>query len=153
KLRQMLAYGAKIYRVEGLGTSSEKTPRIMQKIRQLGAAPDASLQISAFVFSPEGMSGVKTISYELMAQTAGRIDHVLVPAGGGGLTLAVARGFWDLIEQGDYSISPRVHCVQPSGNDTIASCLRDGASCARATTCTTEISGLQVASVLDGDDV
>ena len=42
------------------------------------------------------MSGVQTISYEL-AEQAGEIgvalDHVFCPAGGGGLTLAVARGF------------------------------------------------------------
>jgi threonine synthase len=153
KLQQMLAYGAKIYRVEGLGTSSEKTPRIFQKIQQLAAAPDASLQISAFVFSPAGMAGVKTISYELMEQTAGKLDHVFVPAGGGGLTLAAARGFAEWVDRGKNTRGPSVHCVQPVGNDTIASCLRNGAAHAKATTCTTQISGLQVASVLDGDQV
>jgi threonine synthase len=51
--------------VQGLGTSSQLTPRILEAIHQRGSAPDAALQISAFMYSPIGMAGVKTISYEL----------------------------------------------------------------------------------------
>jgi threonine synthase len=43
--------------------------------------------------------------------------------------------------------------VQPAGNDTIAGPLRDGAPRARSVQCSTKISGLQVASVVDGDEV
>jgi threonine synthase len=43
-----------------------------------------------------------------------------------------------------------VHCVQPAGNDTIAGPLRRGENHARNVACTTRISGLQVASVVDG---
>ena len=73
-------------------------------------------------------------------------DHVFTQAGGGGLTLAIARGFASIHHHAS------VHCVQPEGNDTIATPLRSGADQAQACQCTTKISGLQVASVIDGDD-
>jgi threonine synthase len=147
KLQQMMAYGASIYRIRGFGTSADVTQRVMATIRRMGAAPDAELQVSAFAYSPVGMAGVKTISYELAEQSAGELRHVFVSAGGGGLTLAIARGFEEM------GGGTNVHCVQPEGNDTIATPLRNAGTRARAVTCTTQISGLQVASVLDGDDV
>jgi threonine synthase len=90
------------------------------------------------------MAGVQTISYEIADALAGKSFSIFSPAGGGGLTLAVARG-----AEGS---GGRVHCVQPAGNDTIASSLRNGHA-ARAVTSTTAISGLQVGGVLDGDHV
>jgi threonine synthase len=95
------------------------------------------------------MRGVQTISYELAEQSEGKLAHVFVPAGGGGLTLAVARGF----EHPETRCTPAIHCVQPVGNDTIATPLRRGDERARAVDCKTNISGLQVPNVMDGDDV
>ncbi len=46
-----------------------------------------------------------------------------------------------------------MHCVQPTGNDTIATPLSVGIDRAVAVDSTTDISGLQVGSVLDGDEV
>jgi threonine synthase len=73
------------------------------------------------------------------------LQHVFVPAGGGGLTLAIARGV--------ASAAVAVHCVQPEGNNTIAGPLRAGIARATAVQCSTRISGLQVASVIDGNEV
>jgi threonine synthase len=148
KLAQMRAYGANVFKVKGFGVSAEITREAFRLIQERAAKPNAELQISAFKYSPIGMAGVQTISYEIAEQLEGKIDHVFVPAGGGGLTLAIARGFENLE-------MPRVkiECVQPIGNDTIATLLANGAERARAVTSSTEISGLQVASVLDGDDV
>jgi threonine synthase len=100
------------------------------------------------------MTGVQSISYELAAQTKTlglEIEHTFVPAGGGGLALAVALGFEQLGKTG-HPI-PRVECVQPTGNDTIVTPLGSGSTRARAVDCTSLISGLQVSSVLDGDAV
>ncbi|WP_255400612.1 pyridoxal-phosphate dependent enzyme [Siphonobacter sp. SORGH_AS_0500] len=48
----------------------------------------------------------------------------------------------------------KVHCVQPEGNDTIASALRWGQDKAIPVDySTTRISGLQVANVIDGTEV
>src|SRR5438046_1569132 len=113
KLQQMMAYGARIYKVRGFGISAQITATVFATLQAKGTAPDASLQISAFAYSPIGMAAVKTISYELAEQSDNTLNHVFVPAGGGGLTLAVARGFEDLMNTGNSQRGPRVHCVQP----------------------------------------
>ncbi len=119
KLRQMAAYGARIFKVRGFGPDPDITRRVFAWIEQTGNRANSALQISAYCYSPGGMTGVETISAELAAQLPAGIDHVFVPAGGGGLTLAVARGF----DRAPSSFSrPGIHCVQPEGNDTIASC-------------------------------
>jgi threonine synthase len=147
KLKQMMAYGARIFKVRGFGIDPAITSDTFARIRELGSRPGAALQISAYSCSPIGMAGVQTIGYELDQQLDGAIDHVFVPAGGGGLTLAVARGF----EGG--TARPRIECVQPEGNATIAAPLRRGAARAEVVQCTTRISGLQVPTVMDGDAV
>ena len=153
KLRQMLAYGARLFRIRNFGSSPAVNTEVMTGLRSLADELGAGLEISAFACSPRGMAGVQTLSFEL-AETLGKGDlHVFSPAGGGGLTLAVARGFESLAARGAWTGRARVHCVQPSGNDTIASVLREGGSKARAVESGTAISGLQVGSVIDGDAV
>jgi threonine synthase len=154
KLRQMLAYGAELFRVRGFGLDPDVTQKTFSLLQEWGGRGDAALVISAFRYCPVGMSGVQSISYELAEQLPERIDHVFCCAGGGGLTLAVARGFLCLHETGRLKGGmPRVECVQPEGNATIAGPLRQGRERAEAVTCTTAISGLQVPSVIDGDAV
>jgi len=152
KLKQMLCYGARLARVKGFGLDSAITANTMEQLKK-STGPDSQIQISAFAYSPHGMSGVQTISYELCNQMPAGIDHVFSPAGGGGLTLAVARGFALLVDRGILAKSPAIECVQPQGNDTIASSLRGGCNRAREVVCTSQISGLQVPNVIDGDHV
>ena len=144
KLLQMLAYGAEIFRVKGFGLDPEITNAVFRTLQRQGAEPGRALQISAYTFSPVGMSGVETISHELQTQLP-ETDHVFCPAGGGGLTLAVTRGF--------SGSNPAIHVVQPEGNNTIAGPLRDGSNEAQNVTSSSQISGLQVASVIDGNEV
>ncbi len=153
KLSQMMIYGADIYKIRGFGLDTAITLECFTCIKDRAARPGAALQISAFAYSPVGMAGVQTISYELAQQVSASLDHVFVPAGGGGLTLAVARGFEGLVADRRLPRSPCIECVQPEGNDTIASPLRQGAVSARAVSCTSGISGLQVPSVIDGNHV
>ncbi|ODT98039.1 MAG: threonine synthase [Planctomycetes bacterium SCN 63-9] len=149
KLRQMLAYGAKLHRIQGFGLDPAITTETMECVRQLGDRPGSATQVSSYVFSPKGMSGVKSLSFELREQLGSTLGHVFCPAGGGGLALAVARGFADLARHSETPL-PRVEVVQPAGNDTIASALREGAYEAREIRCTSRVSGLQVPNVLDG---
>ena len=154
KLNQMRVYGAEIVRIEGFGLDDSITRESFEHLQFLGAQPDAALQITAYCFSPDGMEGVKTIAYELCEQLAaqGRTpDRVFVPVGGGGLALAIARGFDDLRRGGALSVPARVELSQPAGNDTLATALRQGAERGSPVTCTSTISGLQVPSVLDAD--
>jgi threonine synthase len=152
KLRQMLAYGADLYRVRGFGLDAGITARTFATLQRRAEQPDAALQISAFHYSPDGMRGVQSLAYELAEQADGPIDHVFCPAGGGGLALAVARGFEHLVRQGTLAALPRIECVQPLGNDTIAGPLREGKDRTQSVDCTSQISGLQVPGVIDGDE-
>lgn len=153
KLQQMLAHGAEVFRVRGFGADPEVTARVFAALKQLGDHPMCQLQISAYAHSPAGMRGVESLGHELAERLPTGIQHVFCPAGGGGLTLAVARGFAARIASGSTLHGPAVHCVQPTGNDTIAGPLRHGLDTARAVNCSTRISGLQVASVIDGNEV
>ena len=141
-------YGAQLLRVKQFGTDPLVTERVFRTMEAAGQVPGAALQISAYRFSPLGMAGVETIGHELADNDA---DAVFIPAGGGGLGLAVARGFQRCVDSGRLARSPAVHVVQPAGNDTIATPLARGDSRARDVQCTTSISGLQVANVIDGD--
>lgn len=149
KLQQMLAYGAILYRVRGFGIDPTVSAAVMETVRRLGSQTGSAVQISAYAYSPLGMSGVKTIAYEVNEQLSSDNAHIFCPAGGGGMVVAVARGFDDLVREGKIAASPRIEVVQPAGNDTIATPLRD-ATAPRAVTCTTMVSGLQVPTVIDG---
>ena len=150
KLTQMLAYGASVARIRGFGTDPATTTTVFRRLKQLGKRPTAALQVSAFAFSPEAMSGIKTIAFELAEQLPQGMDHVFCPAGGGGLCAGTAQGFAQLQQQGTLVDAPRVECVQPAGNDTISSPLRAGELRARRVAGTSRISGLQVPVAVDG---
>jgi threonine synthase len=153
KLRQIMACGARLFRIRGFGPDQKMYDAVAQGLKPLAEEMGAEMLISAFCFSPLAMTGVQTLAYELAEQLPEGIDHVFTPAGGGGLTLGVARGFERVRQQGHSQSAPAVHCVQPEGNDTIASPLRQGGDRARDCECTTRIGGLQVPKVADGNQV
>jgi len=154
KLRQMMAYGANVYRIRGFGLDPEISARAFEILTARGDDPAARLQVSSYIYSVPGMTGVETISFELAEQAESQlerpIDHVFCPSGGGGLCVAVCRGFRRLVTESRLAASPAIECVQPQGNDTMASALSAGATQAQAVTCTTHISGLQVPNINDG---
>lgn len=153
KLHQMMAYGANVFRVRGFGLDPGLTAKTFARLERIASREDSAMQVSSYIYSPEGMTGVETISHELarQAERLGRkIDRVFCQAGGGGLCVAVARGFATLVRTGQLEASPAVDCVQPEGNDTMAGPLRDGAEQAHECVCTTKVSGLQVPVVNDG---
>ncbi|MEM7014506.1 MAG: pyridoxal-phosphate dependent enzyme, partial [Verrucomicrobiota bacterium] len=139
KLSQMLAYGAEVFRVRDFGTNAAVTDAVFERLQSLAEAPNAALQVSAYVHSPIGMAGVESLGAEIVQQLP-ETKHIFCPAGGGGLAVATARG----------TEGVAVHVVQPEGNNTIAGPLRQGLDRAVDVECTSEISGLQVASVVDG---
>ena len=85
KLKQMLAYGAELFRIRGFGIDPDVTTRTFSRLRELGDQPGWTLEVSAFAVSPDGMSGVETIAFELEESLGSELDHVFAPAGGGGL--------------------------------------------------------------------
>ena len=146
KVAQMAAYGAQVARVVGFGRLPGLSDCVLKELHRRGNQPGSTFLISAFRDCPEGMSGLKTIAYELAEELPDRIDHVFCCAGSGGLVIGVAHGFMDL----NGSPNPRIECVQPEGNATIAGPLQRGESTAVAVECTSAVSGLQVPSVIDG---
>jgi threonine synthase len=153
KLQQMLAYGADLIRIQGFGLDPAITARCIQLLRELGNTPDAAMKITAYAYSPLGMTGVQTIAYEIAEQAEPLPQHVFCQAGGGGLTLAVARGFAQLVSLGKISQSPSIQCVQPAGNNTMAGPLREGLDRGREVQCTSTVSGLQVPTIIDAHEV
>jgi threonine synthase len=144
KLLQMQAYGATCHRIKGFGIDPDISRDTFEAVMEQGRQPGADVQLSLYTYSPIGMAGCETISFELADKLDGEIDHVFSPGGGGGLTLAIARGFG--------GSGPAVHCVQPEGNDTIAGPLRlglkEGQNIASSET---GIGGLQVPTLIDGN--
>lgn len=156
KLEQMLCYGAHILMVKGFGKDLQITGDLMERYARTAESYGSPVQISAYKYSPAAMSGVQTIAYEISGELPGESLHVFVPAGGGGLLNAVAKGFkvWAKENQQRHAPSVHCHCVQPEDNDTIATALMNGREKAVVlANSTTAISGLQVPNVLDGDEV
>lgn len=154
KLQQMQAYGAHTLMVRGFGKDRATTDAVISALHAFTADRAAQVAISAYCYSPLAMSGVETIAFELAEETLLHDGHVFVPAGGGGLTLAVINGFsrWKALHPSFHQ--PHIHCVQPEGNDTIAGPLRQGLMGAqKLAESKTVVSGLQVPSIMDGDQV
>lgn len=154
KMKQMQVYGCETMMIKGFGTDVNISKNVMDQLKKLAENQGTIIQISAYCYSPVGMAGVQTIAYEIAESFSNKTDHVFSPAGGGGLTLAISKGFesWKGSVK-DFKI-PRVHCVQPDGNNTISGPLRNGLSEAlEISKSTTLISGLQVPNVLDGNEV
>lgn len=152
KIRQMQLYGSTTVMVNEFGKNTEVTKNVFDELDRITREIGVPLPVSAYCYCPEGMQGVQTIIYELMEALT--VDHVFSPSGGGGLTLAMARGVSSWSFTNSTAQKPRVHCVQPVGNDTIATALRLGLDQPSVIAgATTKISGLQVPNILDGNEV
>lgn len=152
KLMQMRAYGAETLMVKGFGLDTQVTNDVMDGLQALAKGLGIPVHISAYHYSPLAMEGVQTMAFEIAEEIPGFQGHLFPPVGGGGMTLAIIRGFKKWKEShSDFQI-PKVHCVQPAGNDTIATALRNGRDKAQPLErCLSAISGLQVPNVIDGD--
>lgn len=152
KMQQMQAYGAQTLMIKDFGIDPEVTTEIMNGLNVIAENFGSPVQISAYQYSPLAMSGVETIAYEIAEEIPPFNGHVFSPAGGGGLALAMTKGFSKWKEVAPGFKMPRVHCVQPAGNDTISGPLRNGLNSAQAVSKSlTAISGLQVPNIIDGD--
>jgi threonine synthase len=153
KLQQMQVYGSETMMIKDFGKNPQVSKEVFSGLNATADKHGTSVQISAYRYSPLGMAGVQTIAYEI-AEDLPNIENVFSPAGGGGLILALTRGFQTWKEQNPKYKIPKVHCVQPVGNSTISEPLRNGLAKAQAVSqSTTSISGLQVPNVIDGDEV
>jgi threonine synthase len=144
KLQQMLGHGARILRIREFITSPNVTRRIYALLEKIARESSIPLVVSAYRYSPAGMRGVENIAGELNDQSAGGLDHVFVPVGGGGLFTAVCRGF-----SRKKGKRPKVHAVQPEGCSTVVSAFQEGRNEIQPVASTTRISGLSVPFDID----
>jgi threonine synthase len=115
KLAQMRAYGAHVHRVARFVADPAESRKIAAVLAAAAAARGLPLQVSAYAICPEAMEGIKTLAYELADEADGAGD-VFLPVGGGGLFVAVARGYADLVAAGRLAGPPRLHAVQPEAS-------------------------------------
>lgn len=153
KIQQMQVYGAQTLMIKDFGIDPHVTNEIMAGLNVIAESFGSPVQISAYQYSPLAMAGVQTIAYEIADEIPFFSGHVFSPAGGGGLTLALTKGFYKWKEiHPDFKV-PKVHCVQPVGNNTISGPLRNGLNTAQAVSKSlTAISGLQVPNIIDGNE-
>lgn len=149
KLKQMLVYGAEVFRVKNFGVTNEVSAPIFQRLQDLAQENQTRLVISAYKYSPDGMEGVKTIVYEIVEQLSEVPDNVFVPVGGGGLLSGIWRGFNDLKSKKLIEKLPKINGVQPELNDTIVTPFSENSAKAREVNTTTSISGLAVQVDID----
>lgn len=153
KVQQMQVYGAETLMIKNFGLDAGATDEIMRGLGVIAGNSGSSVQISAYKYRPLAMAGIQTIAYEIAEDMPSFSGHLFSPAGGGGLTLALAKGFHIWKENNPSFKIPRVHCVQPVGNNTIAGALRNGLDRAQVISqSTTTISGLQVPNLIDGNE-
>jgi threonine synthase len=144
KLAQMQAHGARVLRVRDFLNSPQVAKAAFEALAAVAAELGPRLVVSAYRYSPKGMSGVESISHELAKQASNPIEHVFVPVGGGGLFSAVCRGF----ENGSAAM-PFVHCVQPDGCPTVVAAFERGVDTIEPVESTTRVSGLSVPYDID----
>lgn len=153
KMQQMQVYGAETLMIQDFGIDPDVTNEIMKGLNTIAGNFGSPVQISAYQYCPLAMTGVQTIAYEIAEAIPDFSGHIFSPAGGGGLTLALTKGFskWGEINS-DFK-TPKVHCVQPEGNNTISGPLRSGLNKAQAVPKSlTSVSGLQVPNIIDGNE-
>lgn len=144
KLLQMRAHGARLLRIPGFVTEPNVTEAVFAQLEAMtGKQGRAGLVVSSFRHCPVGMQGVKGIAREIVA-TLPETAHVFVPAGSGGLFVAISE------EMAAIGSPAKVHAVQPEGCATIAGAFARGETTVRPVRSTTRISGLSVPFDIDG---
>lgn len=125
KLRQMLAYEARVVSVEGVFQRGPEAAAglVLDLAERLNYYP-------AFVWAPVNpylLEGIKTVAYEVAAQWGGAPEVVVCPVGGGDTLTAVWRGFEDLRRAGVVERTPRMVGVQSEAAAPLVRAIEAGA--------------------------
>jgi threonine synthase len=120
KLAQMLAYGAEVFRVEGIYDDAFELCR--------AACEEFGWYNRNTALNPFTIEGKKTAGLEIAVDMAPESpDVVVVPTGDGVILAGVAKGFADLVRGGILQRAPRLVAVQPEGAAAVVQAWRAGA--------------------------
>ncbi len=147
KLAQIRAHGAVVVRVRGMLDTPDAVRALIDRLSEVCATMGMPLGTSAYEIAPEAMAGIEPLGAEIVAE--GAPDRIFAPVGGGGLVVATWRGARDASAT---TMPPRIHAVQPAGNDTVVTAFRAGHGHARTLApgeAGTNVSGLAVPIDLD----
>ena len=105
KLNLMLAFGAKLFEVEG--TFSDAYNKASGEAELNGL-----FNLTSTFLNPYAAEGDKTLAYEIFSQFGGVPDWIVVPIGAGPLLVGCYKGFKELLLAGLVSKLPRMVGVQ-----------------------------------------
>jgi threonine synthase len=125
KLRQTLVTGAQVVLVEGVFAHGPDALAdfVLTVAAKVGYYP-------GFVWSPVNpyiLEGIKTTSYEIVAQLNGVPDVMIVPAGGGDMFAAQWYGYQELHRAGMIEKLPRMIAVQSLSAPPLLQAVKTGA--------------------------
>jgi threonine synthase len=151
KLAQIRAHGASVVRVRGMLDTPTAVRALIDRLAEVCATMGMPLGTSAYEIAPDAMAGIEPLGAEIVAE--GAPDRIFAPVGGGGLVVATWRGARDAAAKTALgAVPPRIHAVQPAGNDTVVTAFRTGQDRARTLgpgEAGTNVSGLAVPIDLD----
>jgi threonine synthase len=120
KLTQMLAYGARVVRIDG---SYDQAFELCAAACERFGWYNRNTALNPFT-----IEGKKTAALEIARQLAPDApETVVVPAGDGVIISGVAKGFADLVAAGLLERAPRLLAVQPAGSNALVRALEAGA--------------------------
>lgn len=105
KVKQSIAFGAKVKYVEGSFSESFKL------IEEYKGSIDFMNTTTTFI-NPYNLEGNKTISYEIYEQMDELPDKIIIPIGAGPVLVGMYRGFLDLYKNGDIKKIPELIGIQ-----------------------------------------
>ena len=117
KIQQIKVYGAQTHSVEGSREASADAA--------VAFASERGLVYASHNLSPYFIEGTKTFPYEVASQWPHDLpEHLVIPVGNGSLFIGAWKGFQELLEGGQISKMPRIHCVQASAISPIVAAYR-----------------------------
>lgn len=118
KIAQIAAYGADVVTIRGT----------RQDVAEAAIQQSADIFYASHNWQPFFVEGTKTLAYELWEQCGFRApDNIVVPLGYGSNILGCARGFEELVRNGEIPRMPRLYGVQAANCAPYYSAYRAGA--------------------------
>ena len=126
KLGQIAMYGAHLLRVRDIFHSQESLEYSLKLVQE--ALPEWLNHFIWALYNPLLVDGLKTIAYEIAAETGedGLPDFIFVPTAGGDLVCGIYKGFLEMKETGAINKVPGMVVVQGKDASPIVNALESG---------------------------